>query len=117
MTTETKVESPKVFKEEFENEKLWAASAYILFFLPMLAPKKTEFLKFHTRQGFNLFLAALALFVVGGVLTVVTLGVFAPFMMILQLGLIALVIYGIINSLNGEKKELPLVGKYEFVKF
>ncbi|NCT55998.1 DUF4870 domain-containing protein [bacterium] len=117
METPIKEDSPKTFKEEFANEKLWAASAYVLFFLPMLAPKKTDFLRFHTRQGFNLFLSALALVVVGGVLTVLTFGIFGLVMMILQLGLVALVIYGIVNSLNGEKKELPLIGKYEFVKF
>jgi len=55
--------------------------------------------------------------VIGGILTILTLGIFGLVMMLLQLGLVALVIYGIINALNGEKKELPLIGKYEFVKF
>ena len=42
------------------EEKLWAMSGYILFFLPLLKPKN-EFLRFHANQGLVLWLSYLFL--------------------------------------------------------
>ena len=93
-----------------------AVIAYILFFVPLLTgdAKKDEFVKFHTKQGLVLFIVALALGIVFGMV---------PFLWwtlnwILQLGILVLLIIGIINAVNGKKEPLPIIGKFaSYFKF
>src|SRR3989344_289446 len=98
-------------KVDMQNEKMIAALAYILFFVPLLTTK-TPFTLFHANQGLNLLLLAIAVNVIGTVLPVI------GWFILLPLGNIAVLVFavlGIINALNGEKKELPFIGKYKLV--
>lgn len=90
-----------------------AASAYLVFFLPMLLQKrKDDFLEFHVRQGAWLLVVALAL---QGFLS---LWAFWGFPLAFVLGglirgfLIAMVAIGIITAMRGEEKPLPGIGKF-----
>ena len=88
-----------------------AVVAYILFFVPLLSgdAKKDAFVKFHTKQGLVLFLAAALLSVIGWIM---------PFYFwyriswILNLGILVLLIIGISNAVGGKEKSLPLIGKF-----
>lgn len=75
---------------------------------------------FHLRQSIGLMLTALALmigmmilsmilFVISIKFGVMLTGILYP---IIYLGILALVIIGIINAANGQKKELPVVGPF-----
>ena len=114
MPEETKNLNPlepekKANPKDVEENKVWAILAYIIFFLPLLLAKDSEFAKYHATQGLVLFIAALIINVIGTIIPV--LGWF----IILPLGNIFIAIWaiiGIVNAAKGEMKELPLIGKY-----
>ena len=85
-----------------------AVVAYLIFFVPLLTEAKDDpFVKFHVKQGLVLFLAWIALTIFS---MVPVIGwVLGP---ILSLGLLILMVIGILNAVNGETKELPLIGQY-----
>lgn len=79
----------------------------ILFLIPLLVAKDNDFDQFHAKQGLVLFIAEIitAMFA-----AVPILGWFgAPLLYIFWF---ILVIIGIINVLEGKKKELPLIGQF-----
>lgn len=85
----------------------------VLCLIPILMKEKDEFVKFHARQGLVLFIGEIATWIVFGIV---------PFLWFLAnlLGIFWLVlsIIGIVNVVNKEKKEIPLVGKFaEKIKF
>lgn len=87
-----------------------AVVAYILFFVPLLTDAKDDpFVKFHVKQGLTLFIAAVALQVVGMVVPVI-----GWFLILPLAGLFTLVLFvvGVLHAVNGEEKELPVIGKY-----
>ena len=95
------------------GNKLLAAISYIgiLFLVPLLAAKDDAFARFHANQGLVLFLAGLALGIIGIV----------PFIGPIVAGIGGVVtfvfaILGIINALKGEMKPLPLIGGIEIIK-
>lgn len=89
-----------------------AVVAYILFFVPLLTDAKDDpFVKFHVKQGLVLLLAAVANWVASFILVwIPIIGWLA--MGVFSIGLLVLWIMGILNALQGEKKELPLIGSY-----
>lgn len=97
-------------KKDIEENKIWALVAYIIFFLPLLTEaKKSPFVKFHVKQSILLFITSVI---------VSLFGTYVPFVgwfIIMPLGslfVLILWIMGIINTINGEKKNLPVIGKY-----
>jgi uncharacterized membrane protein len=84
-----------------------AVVAYILFFIPLLTESKNDpFVKYHTKQGFVLFLAWL--------ITAIALQmpIIQWFFWILSIFVLVLFIMGILNAVNGKEKPLPLIGKF-----
>lgn len=88
-----------------------AVIAYIIFFVPLLTgdAKKDAFVKFHTKQGLVLFLLAVAVNVLSWV---VPFYIWFSISWILSLCLLALLIIGIINAVNGKQQPLPVVGQF-----
>lgn len=100
-------------KEDIEKNKVMAILAYIIFLIPLLAVKDSNFTKYHTNQGLVLFLAAVAVNIVGSIIP------FIGWFLIVPLGNIAvfvLAIIGILNVSKGEAKPLPLIGKISILK-
>ena len=95
-----------------KRNTLMAALAYVLFFIPMITgdSKKDEFVKFHTKQGFALFVVDVALAIIGAIIPFY-LWFWWQISWILNLGLLVLFILGIVNAVNGKKQELPVIGK------
>jgi len=94
---------------EGEKEKNvgMAVVAYILFFIPLLTDAKEDpFVKFHVKQGLLVFIGAVLAQVLNFTIILMPLGMLA------LLGVIILAVLGIINAVNGEQKELPLIGQY-----
>jgi uncharacterized membrane protein len=109
---------------DIEENKVMAAVAYLLFFIPLLTGgyKTSPFLKFHANQGTVLFVSAAVYGIAYGILSAVL--AFIPFLgwlVILLLGLASLwipifAVIGIINAVGGKMTPLPLIGHLQFVK-
>lgn len=95
------------------NDRIMGVLCYLGFIalIPYLMEKKTKFVKFHSIQGMNLFIIELIGIVCG----------FIPFIgniasTVIGLAATVVSIIGIVNVLNGEQKELPIVSKFNFIK-
>jgi uncharacterized membrane protein len=89
-------------KQDIEQNKVLAAVGYlgILFLIPLLAAKQSKFAQFHAKQGLVLF----ALEVILG---------FIPFLgWALELVLLVVSIYALVQALQGQWWELPYLGQY-----
>ncbi len=98
--------------EDVEKNRVISALAYILFFLPLICCPGSPFGKFHANQALMLFIVAW----VGNIALR-----FIPFIgAILNpiFGIVVLIfsIRGLINTLNGQAKELPIIGSYRILK-
>lgn len=82
------------------NDKLFGVLSYLgILWLVGLLAGKTHFTKFHANQGFVLWLATIILAVI-------------PFLgWALEVATLVFMILGIVNVVNGEEKELPVIGK------
>jgi uncharacterized membrane protein len=92
-----------------EEGKALAALAYfwILFLIPLLAKRDSDFAVFHGKQGLVLFIYSIIISaigyipVIGWVISWVG-GIFG----------FVLFIIGLINALSGKREPLPVIGKY-----
>lgn len=110
-TPTTAAGTPPVAAED-SNTLVMSILAYIgiLVLVPLLVAKDNPTVKFHIKQGLVLFIAQVALWVVGNMSYSMMFGMLAPIIMLVNLGLIILAIIGIVNAVKKLEKELPLVG-------
>ncbi len=117
---DTKDETADFDKKDIEENKVMAVLAYIgiLVLIPLLAAKESKFARYHTNQGFTLFLFGFCTCVVFEILGLIpTIGiVFTIIGSLFGLFFFVFMILGIINAAQGFAKELPLIGKYRFIK-
>ena len=106
--TPPNVNDPQV-KKDIEDNKVIAAIGYlgILCLIPLLLKPKSQFCKFHGKQGLILIIGWVINFVIGII----------PFIgwVLGLLGMVALAILsiiGILKSLNGEYWEMPYLSEY-----
>ena len=112
---ENKVEENKIPEKGNEKNTAMAVVAYFLFFVPLLTDDKNDpFVKFHVKQSLLLVLGMLACSVVALIPIIGWIIALIGPMVIFVLW-----IMGLINAINGNMKEVPLVGKYaeEWLKF
>lgn len=108
-------------KEDKENGKLMGILSYIgiLCLIPYLTEKENEFVKYHAKQGLNLFLieviCSAGLSIIGGILWLL-IGLVALVSSCIGLLSLVLSIMGIVNVCNGEAKELPIINKFKLIK-
>lgn len=102
--------------KEVEEGKVFAILSYALsfigipFFLVPLIMRNNHFSLYHAKQCLMIWIAGLAVSIVGGALTVICIGV-----VILVAGLIFLLVLdviGLINAINGVQKPIPLIGQW-----
>ncbi len=109
---------------DIADNKVMGILAYFgpLVFVPMFAAKTSKFARFHTVQGFNLFLLDIAYGIVGSILSAILTAAFlwtAPGLAVILNLVISLVwiavgvlaIIGIVNAAQGKMKALPIIGK------
>lgn len=91
----------------------------ILFFLPLVANDNQQEGKFHANQGLITLILAIVFHVIGGVLGVLggipLIGLIIGFIgKCFNIGTgaieLAILIFGIVNSINGEMKQIPVIG-------
>ena len=108
-------------KKDIEDGKLMGILSYIgiLCLIPYLTEKENEFVKYHAKQGLNLFLieviCSAGLSIIGGMLWLL-IGLIALLSSCVGLLALALSIMGIVNVCNGEAKELPIINKFKLIK-
>jgi len=121
--------------KDAEENKVMGILSYLgfLVLVPFLTKKDSPFAQYHAKQGINLFIVEIAYIILNAILgaikftrTEYILGIGYPvsyrpwfiglFTWLLSLGILALVVIGILNVVNGRKKELPLIGKIKIIK-
>ena len=112
--------------EDVASNKVMGILAYlgILFLVPLLAAKDSQYARFHTNQGSVLFIFDIVMWiirlVVNFVITFANLGILSFVGTIISnlLGLLclALIIVGIVNACSGEPKKLPIIGSITLYK-
>lgn len=107
ISKEETTSQPEQTKKEGPNMVAILSYIGILVLIPLLAVKNDEFVKYHAKQGLVLFIAEIATIFVSWI---PILGWLIGFLA----GIIwlALAIMGILNVVKGEKKQLPLIGKF-----
>lgn len=117
-----------------QENKTMGVLSYILFFIPLLtgAHKTSPFVKFHVNQGTVLWLVGIAYSIVSGILSAIikveatyfgvrsgvyyTPGWLSTILWLISLPIFIFAIMGIINAVQGKKKELPVIGKFQLFK-
>lgn len=124
-------EATKRFDEkDIKEHKAMAALAYcnVLVFVPLFSCKDSDYVKFHIRQGMNVFAATVLTFLVKSIFVelvemtpipevlikflalVVSLPFYAVFIVLAGLSLL-----GLIYAAFGKAKELPYLGKFNLI--
>ncbi len=96
--------------KEPQKNVLMAVLSYLgpLVIVSYLTAKEDPFVKFHIKQGLVLFVIEVAMWFLAGMM-------FYQFWMIMNIvnmGTLVLSIVGIVNAVQGQEKELPLVGQF-----
>ena len=109
---------------DVEKNKLMAVLSYlgILVVIPIIVAPDSKFVRYHANQGLLLLVTSAVYGVIARILSVV-LG-WIPIVGAIILGLFSLVglvififaILGIVNSVQGNAKELPIIGSYRILK-
>ena len=111
-------------KRDVGNNRMIAVLAYlgILVVVLFLMEKKTEFVRYHMGQGITLLVLEIVYGIVHQFLTVAVLLIsWRLYFIVRILGYAALVfpvlaLIGIMNVVNGQEKELPVIGKIRLMK-
>ena len=112
--------APVTDERDANDNKAMGILAYLgpLVFIPMFAAKTSKFARFHTVQGFNLFLLDVAYGIVAGILSAIFFAVFwtvgwlfSSLLSLVWIGVAVLAIIGIVNAAQGKMKPLPIIGK------
>jgi uncharacterized membrane protein len=114
---------------DIEANKGVSIVSYILFFIPLLIAPDSKYTRFHVNQGLIVFIVSIIVNIMQNVFRIGNWWSFGwsynwsswsfnPFSItisLLQVALIACIIYGIINAINGKAVELPLIGKFRII--
>jgi len=96
-------------KEDIENNKFIAALSYfgLLVLIPLLAKRDSPYCQFHAKQGLVLLIGWVLLSFIS---VIPILGWIVGILGVIFL--FVLFIMGLVNSLGGEAKELPVIGQF-----
>jgi uncharacterized membrane protein len=105
--------------EKLENRLISAICYFVsltpLIFIAMffvLKPKSSDYVKFHVNQGLVLHIVILIIMFFINVVFELAF----TFNTLLFLISVVIIIWGIINSLTGKTKEIPVIGKLHLIK-
>lgn len=85
--------------------------AYFLFFLPLIICPESRYARYHANQGLVLLIVSALGSIVLAIIPIIG-WILSP---IFGLGVLVLAILGLVNGLNGQAKELPLIGKWQIL--
>lgn len=110
--------------QDIESNKVMAILAYfgILVLIPLFAAKESKFARYHVNQGLVLFIAEVAYGIVYAILSSIIWAIswrlyfITRIIGIFSLVFLVLSVIGIVNAVNGQAKELPVIGKIKILK-
>lgn len=127
--TDTEDRTNEFDSADISNNKVYAILAYIsiLVLVPLIAAPKSKFARFHTNQGFILFVGEAAYSVVRKVLlSVLSVVAWGPVWIVYRVVALATAVIGIVFPVfsvigiiyvaQGKAKELPIIGKIKLFK-
>jgi len=111
-------------KSDVEKNRLMAVLSYlgILVVIPIVVQPDSKFVRYHANQGLMLLIASAIYGVVTRILALVVGWIpIIGSIMISLISLIGLVLFvfailGIVNAVQGNAKELPIIGSYRILK-
>jgi len=122
----------QAYQKDVSDNKVMAVLCYlgILWLVPLIAGthKTSPYVKYHLNQGLILIITAIALGIVMGIISAILTAILiwsAPGLLfaltgliggVVGLGLLALVVLGILNAVNGKMVPLPIIGKISIIK-
>ena len=117
-TSQTPINQPK----KADDKKIMGILSYISFLclIPLFTKKDDDFVYFHAKQGLVLFGLEVIVYVIYRILVAILIGsiigwgllsILTLIVNLLNIGLLVLSIIGIINVVQNQKKELPVIGK------
>ncbi len=118
--TNTENTTSQFDSSDINNNKIMAILAYIswLVLIPLLFAKDSKFARFHVNQGLVLAISEILVGLILGVLDGIPLigWIFSIAGSLLGIVCFIFSILGIINALNGQAKELPIIGKFRILQ-
>lgn len=94
-----------IAKSDIEENKIVAAIAYVLFFVPIIAAKDSAFARYHANQGLWLLIFSLLGNLIGFVLMFLLVGI--CLLPLVNFVWVVYVVIGMINATNGKMIPLP----------
>ena len=98
--------------EDINANKVVSGLAYLLFFLPLVVCPDSRYGRFHANQALVLLIVAVVGSIVLGVIPIINFIIYPIF----SIAVVVWAVIGLINGLNGQAKELPLIGKWRIMK-
>ncbi len=100
------------------NDKVMGILSYIgiLSLIPYFIKDQSSFVRYHAVRGLNLFILEIIAGVAASIVGIVLPGIGSVLGWIASVAGLVFSIIGIINVVNGDKKDLPIIGSIQFVK-
>lgn len=98
---------------DIEKNKTISALAYLLFFLPLIVCPESKFGRFHANQGLLLLIFGFGAGFISAMIPILGWFILLP---LVSIGCVVFFIIGLINTLDGKAKNLPLFGKIRIIK-
>lgn len=99
---------PKNFSpNDIEQNKSVAALGYILFLIPMIGARNSQYAQFHANQGLLVQVLMLVIWLVVLLIPIVLVNLIAQ---LLNIICVVWIVLGILHAIRGEAKPLPLIG-------
>lgn len=102
-------------ESDIESNKIWSGLAYLgggfLFFLPLIINNNSPFGKFHANQALSFFIFDAIVGIATGVILRRIPIIGSIISAVISLAGIALMLFGLINAIQGKAKSLPLIGE------
>lgn len=112
--------------QDANANKVMAILAYIIPLIPFLAEKNSKWVRFHSIQGMNFWVIAIAIYVLLMIIGIIAavipfIGWLLGIVLVLiglavSFAILALDVIGIINVIQNKAKELPVVSKIKIFK-
>lgn len=100
------------------NDKVMGILSYIgiLSLIPYFIKDQSSFVRFHAVRGLNLFILEVIAGVAASIVGIVLPGIGSVLGWLTSVAGLVFSIIGIINVVNGDEKDLPIIGSIQFVK-
>lgn len=109
-------------QDDIQQNKIMAMLSYlgVLVLIPIFAAKDSKFARFHANQGLVLAITEVIWFTILSLLNLLTRISWGFYFLTVPLWIIStiftvLVVFGIVTSVTGQAKTLPVIGKFHIL--